>query len=188
MADGIIKIGAASCAHWAWIESTQAMLKNLENAVAGPTQCMLHTPVTGKGFVECLKESNLLIIHTHGSAFALYDQREDGEGPVFLDLDGLKELPRFPELKLVISTACGLADDDGLENFASELSRHIAPDGLVIANKYVVWGSWYDFGEKEGKPGWIAYQDGARVLTEDEIPARITMADAYRIYKDFKPK
>ncbi len=56
----------------------------------------------------------------------------------------------------------------------------------MIANRYEVWGASHDFGEKNGKSGWIAYQNGVQVLGENDIPASITMADAFEVWMKFR--
>ena len=53
---------------------------------------------------------------------------------------------------------------------------------VVIANRYVVYGASYDFGEQNGLCGWVAYRNGVPVLLENDIPSKITMKDAYGIY------
>ena len=53
-------------------------------------------------------------------------------------------------------------------------------------NTYIVWGADSDFGDKDGRQGWVAYRDGKLVIPGERLPARITMADAFNIYKNVK--
>lgn len=177
------KVGIASCAHAAWIESSKTMVDALANSVSVETKSYLHVPVDQNGLIAALNESNYFIMHTHGGPEAFYDQRADNRQTTIATLANVRNFPEFPKLRLVVITACMAAN--GEQNIASMLSTRIAKDGLVIANRYVVWGADYDFGEQSDKNGWVGYQNGKLVLTEQDIPARITMADAYRIYMDY---
>ena len=38
--------------------------------------------------------------------------------------------------------------------------------------------------EKNGKKGWVAYRNGELLLREEDFPAAITTADAYRIFTE----
>ena len=176
------KVGIASCAHAAWIESSKTMVDALANAVVVEAKSYLHVPVDYRGLLAAFGESNYFIMHTHGGPRGFYDQRADGRETTIATIEKVKKFPEFPKLRLVIITACCAAE--GEDNIAKALSTRIAKDGLVIANRYVVWGGDYDFGEKSDKNGWVGYQDGKLVLTEQDIPPRITMADAYRIYME----
>ena len=180
------KIGIASCAQYDWVQSSKDMAVNLANAVGSRAEWKVYIPVNTQGLIASLKQSHYFIIHTHGSAQAFFDTRENDERPQIVSANALRFFPKFPELKLVIITACECAKETNEENIASALSRHIAQDGIVIANKYVVYGANYDFGEQYGKRGWVAYQNGRQVLNEQDIPARITMADAFQIFLNFK--
>jgi hypothetical protein len=122
-------------------------------------------------------------MHTHGGPKGFFDQRADNRETTIATIENVKKFPEFPKLRLVVITACCAAEGEG--NIAAALSTRIAKDGLVIANRYVVWGGDYDFGEKSDKNGWVGYQNGQLVLTEQDIPPRITMADAYRIYMEY---
>ena len=180
------KVGIASCAQFDWVQSSKDMVQNLANAVGNPTEWKVHIPVNSQNLIACLKQCNYYIIHTHGSAESFFDVREDGNTPQIVSVKGLQFFPKFPDLKLVVITACECAKQiDGL-NIAAALSKHIAPDGLVIANRFVVYGANYDFGERDGKQGWVAYQNGRQVLSETDFPARITMSDAFNIYVKFR--
>ena len=179
------RVVVATCAQWAWNESSRVMGENLANAIGYGAHSHVHIPTNGKGLIACLEQARFFIMHTHGSPEYFTDQREDGSMPNIASLASIKKFPNFPNLKLVIITACSTAGGNADNNIACELSKHIATNGLVIANKYVTWGSNYDFGEKQGVPGWVAYQNGNLVLTEKDIPAKITMADGYRIYQEF---
>ena len=179
------KVGIASCAHAAWIEASQTMVNALADAVKAESKSYVHVPVNFKGLIAALSESNYFIMHTHGSDTGFFDQRADGEETVIAKLSNVNNFPQFPKLRLVVITACKAAGGDGERNIAAALSAHIAQDGLVIANRYDVYGGSYDFGEKSGKHGWVGYQNGKLVLSEQDIPAAITMADAYRIYMDY---
>lgn len=177
------KVGIASCAHAAWIESSKTMVDALARSVSVETKSYLHVPVDCSGLVAALNESNYFIMHTHGGPEAFYDQRADNRQTTIATLANVRNFPEFPKLRLVVITACKAAS--GEENIAAAFSRKIAKDGLVLANRYVVWGADYDFGEQSGKRGWVAYQNGQLALTEQDIPASITMADAYQIYMDY---
>ena len=178
------KVGIMSCAHAAWIASSYTMGKALADAVGNGANSRVHTPVDFSGFSACLREAEYLIIHTHGSAEGLYDFRADGKGGTLATLSQLAALPKIPTLRLVIITACEAAGGDIQHNVASVLSSRIADEGLVIANRHVVWGADYDFGEKNGLCGWVAYRDGRLLLDENAFPPNITMADAYRCFCD----
>ncbi len=182
-------VGVASCAHWAWIESSKIMGDNLAGAIGDGVVSRVHTPIDSKGLIACLEQSNYFIIHTHGSPSAFINELADGSQKQIASLNMVKKFPKFPKLKLVVMTACQTANNEnGNENIAMALSRQIASDGLVFANRYATYGSNCDFGERYGKPGWVAYQNGAIVLTEKDIPPRITTADAFRIFLDYRKK
>lgn len=177
-----IKVAVAGCAQWAWIESSRIMGETLRQAIGEGAESHVHVPVDRAGLLSVLENANYLIIHTHGSPEGLFDQREDGRQTTIATLANIRNFPRFRRLLLVVMTACSAAGGENEKNIACELSRHINPKGLVIANRYVTWGSHHDFGERNGKKGWVAYQNGELVLREEDIPAAITMADAYRIF------
>ena len=179
------RIAVLSCSHYAWIESSRAMGENLAYAIGYGTEMHVHTPVDKKGLLACLNVANYAIIHTHGAPDRLIDQREDNSQKLITTVSGVKEFPEFPSLRLIIMTACSTAGGENDKNIACELSKHIAKDGLVIANRHVVYGANYDFGEKNGKLGWVAYRNGNLVLTEDKFPAYITMADGYNTFLNY---
>ena len=172
-----------SCAHAAWIASSRTMGENLAAAVGDGAYSNVHVPIDKAGFAACLGEAKYLIIHTHGSPEGLFDQRANGETKKIISLRGIEELPEFPNVQLVILTACQAGGGNPDKNVASALSRKIAKNGLVFANRFVTWGSDYDFGEKNGEKGWVAYRGGKIVIPSEKLPARITMADAYGIYR-----
>ena len=176
------KVAVASCAHFAWIESSRTMGENLAKAIQYGAESHVHIPVDKNGLIACLSDADYFIMHTHGSAEGFFDQRADNSQKVISSLRTVKTFPSFPKLKLVIITACGAAGKQGKENIAAVLSTKIASNGLVIANRYEVFGADYDFGEKDGKHGWVGFQNGNLVLSENDFPSRITMADGYAIY------
>ena len=180
------KVGIASCAQYDWVQSSRTMVENLANAVGDRAEWKVHIPVNSQNLITCLKQCNYYIIHMHGSAESFFDVREDGSTPQIVSVKGLQFFPKFPDLKLVVITACECGKEIDGQNIAAALSKHIAPDGLVIANRYVVFGADYDFGERNGKHGWVAYQNGRQVLTETDFPARITMSDAFERFIQFK--
>ena len=180
------KVGIASCSHYAWIASSLTMGKSLAEAIGEGVECRVHTPVDRAGLIAVLEDSDYFIMHTHGSAVGFYDQRASGKSTTIATLSGIKSFPEFPRLRLVVITACEAAKEEEKGNIACALSTRIARDGLVIANRYVVFGADHDFGEREDKQGWVAYQNGRLVLPEDVLPARITMPDAYRIFLDYR--
>lgn len=175
-------VGVLSCAHGAWISSSRTMGENLARAVGDGAYSNVHVPVDKAGFIACLGEAKYLIIHTHGSPDGLFDQRATGDIKRIISLRGIEEMQEIPTVQLIYMTACATAGGDPEKNVACALSKKIAKNGLVFANIYEVWGADYDFGEKSGKHGWVAYRNGTRVLGPDDIPANITPADAYRIY------
>ncbi|MBR4943272.1 MAG: hypothetical protein IKZ28_04495 [Clostridia bacterium] len=179
-------VGIASCSHWAWLESSRTMVNALAQAVGFGTVGRVHAPIEREGLIACMQESNHFIIHTHGSANGFFDQRADNRQTIIATLSDVHTFPRFPNLHLIVITACEAAGGVNEENIACALSTRIAQDGLVIANRFDVFGSDYDFGEKHGKRGWVAYQNGKLALCESQIPANITMADAYQIYINHK--
>ena len=182
------RIAVLSCSHYAWIESSRYMGENLAHAIGEGTEMHVHTPVDKKGLIACLEGANYAIIHVHGTPERLIDQRESKEYKLLTTIGGLKDFPEFPNLRLIVMTACSTAGGENDKNIASELSKHIAKDGLVIANRFDTYGACYDFGERYGKLGWVAYQNGKLVITEDKIPARITMADGYNIFLNYRKK
>ena len=56
----------------------------------------------------------------------------------------------------------------------------------MIANRYDVYGGYIDFGDKNNRNGWVAYQNGKIVIKENEIPAKITMQDAFKISINYR--
>ena len=180
-----IKVGVASCAHWAWLESSKFMVDYWARAIGYGAKGYLHVPVDAKGLEYCLSRSDYFIVHTHGTPNAFFDYRTDHKQAVIATKEEIDRFPRFPNLKCVFITACQAGGKTEGDNIASVLSRHIAADGLVFANIHVVWGSDYDFGEKNRTPGWVAYQNGRRVLGEFDIPVTITAKDAYEIYLEY---
>ncbi|MBQ4061220.1 MAG: hypothetical protein IJD46_04250, partial [Bacilli bacterium] len=179
-------VGVASCSHHAWIDTSRYMGVALAKEISDKVICRVHTPIDKNGLLYILSESNYFIMHTHGSPEAFIDERADGIRKNIVSLKTLKSFPEFPNLKLVILTACSTAGGIDDNNIAKELSKHIAKDGLVIANKYDVYGGYIDFGERFDKNGWVGYQNGMLVLDETKIPARITMQEAYRIFLNFR--
>ena len=51
----MIRIGVASCAHHAWIESSFEMGNYLANAIGEGAKAFVHTPVNASGLMFCLK-------------------------------------------------------------------------------------------------------------------------------------
>ena len=175
------KVAVLSCSHYAWIESSRTMGEKLASVVQYGGESHVHVPIDKKGFIASLNDATYCIIHTHGSAEGFLDQRADNSMHTIVSLRTVKSLPVFPKLRLAIITACATASN-GDDNIAAALSTKISPHGLVIANRYEVWGADHDFGEKDGKCGWVGYQNGKLVLTENDFPPCITMADGYRIF------
>lgn len=176
------KVGVISCAHAHWLRSSRVMGRYLALA-AGYSEhdSLTHVPIDRAGFAAVFPEAELEILHTHGTPLGLYDQRADGGGGPIVTLEDIERLPRAAGVRLVVITACEAAGGDPAHNLASVISTRISPSGLVIANRHVVWGEDYDFGEKTGKRGWVAYRDGRILLTPEDIPAAITMKDAYEL-------
>ena len=176
-------VGIASCSHYAWLESSKIMVENLANEVECGASARVHVPVDSEGLIACMSESDYFIIHTHGTFDSFIDQRANDKQVKIASLSDVENFPSFPNLKLVIITACSTAGGENSNNIAAALSTKIAKNGLVIANRYRVFGSCYDFGEEGGKQGWIGYRNGKAVLFEKDLPANITMADGYKIYR-----
>lgn len=175
-------VSVASCAHHAWIASSITMCKRLADEIGNNSEWRVHTPINAEGLKMALANSDYFIMHTHGTAKGLFDYRADHSGGTIATLEEIQKFPRFPRLKMIFITACKTAERIEGDNVASALSRLIAADGLVIANRYTVWGSDYDFHARDYKRGWVGYQGGRQILTENDIPPSITSADAYRIF------
>ncbi len=175
------KVGVISCSHAHWIRSSRVMGRRLAEAAELPeSESLVHIPIDFSGFVAAFSEAELQILHTHGSPGALYDFRADGRMPTIATVDEIGWMPVAPHLRLLVITACEAAGGDPAHNLASVLSTRISPSGLVIANRYTVWGEDYDFGDREGRRGWVAYRAGQILLPTDALPAVITMQSAYR--------
>ena len=176
------RVAVLSCAHFAWLESSMVMGHDLARAM-GEVESHIHVPVDKEGLAACLADADALVVHTHGSAHGFFDQRADGRQTVIASLEDIAALPPFPSLRFVLITACGAAGEE--ENIAATFSRRISPDGLVIANRYAVWGGSREFTAESGARGWVGYRNGAMVLGEYDIPASLSMAEAYRVYERF---
>ena len=101
----MIRIGVASCAHHAWIESSFEMGHHLSYAIGEDAKAFVHTPVNASGLIFCLKESEYFIMHTHGTPTSFIDQREDNTQCTIATVKDVDNFPDFPNLKLVIITA-----------------------------------------------------------------------------------
>ena len=179
-------VGVVSCAHHAWIDTSRYMGTALAKEISDSVECRVHVPVDKNGLIAIMNESNYLIIHTHGAFDAFIDQRCDNTYKKIVSLNTFKSFPSFSNLKLVIITACSCASGENENNIACEFSKHIAKDGLVIANRYDVYGGYIEFGDKNNRNGWVAYQNGKIVIKENEIPAKITMQDAFKIFLNYR--
>ena len=126
------------------------------------------------------------IIGAHGRPDRLADQREDMTYPVLVTRDEVKKFPVFSSLRLVVLLACRAAGGENGENIAAELSRHIASDGLLIANRYTIIGTSYHYRAKNGLQGWVAYRNGRVVIPEEYFPVRITMKDIYDAFIKYR--
>ena len=176
------RVGVISCSHAHWIRSSRVMGRRLAEAAGYPEgESLVHIPIDARGFAAVLPEAELLILHTHGSPTGLYDFRADRQTTTIARLEEIAEMPRAEGVRLAVVTACEVAGGDPSHNLASVLSTRISPRGIVLANRYVVWGEDYDFGDRAGRHGWVAYREGRLLLPEDALPASLTMADAYRI-------
>ena len=175
------RVSVVSCAHGAWIQSSYTMGRSLAGAVGDGCESLVHVPVDAAGFAAVFSESELLILHTHGSAIGLYDYRTDGRSTTILTLEEAAALPRNPRLRFVMATACETAGGNPHENLAAALSRRISPDGILIASRTVVWGADTEFGAKDGACAWVAYRNGEILRHPHELPALLTMGDGYRI-------
>ena len=177
----MMNIAVISCAHYAWLESSREMGVHLAGAIGNGTESHVHVPIDREGLRASLADADFAIVHTHGSREGFFAQRADGKSTVIATLSDVLALPECPKLKLVLITACETARG-GDDNIAAALSTRIAKNGLVLANRYVVYGASYDFGDRDGRHGWVGYRNGKPVLTEDALPAVITMRDAYTAY------
>ncbi len=92
----------------------------------------MHTPVDKRGLIACLKQSNYFIMHTHGAPDRFIDQRADDRQEVIITLSGVKDFPEFPNLKLVVITACSVAGIENEKNIACELSKKLLKTGLLL--------------------------------------------------------
>ena len=174
------KIAIMSCAQIDWINSSKTMGDCLARAIGEGASCNVNIPIDSHGFKDCFSRLTHLIIHTHGDSGALYDQRSDGRILKIISMRGIEEMTPNRNLRFIMMTACSSAGGAG-KNIASVLSTRISPKGIVIANRHVVWGADYDFGTKDGARGWVAYRNGEMILDENDIPEKLTMADAYNI-------
>ncbi len=96
-------VGVASCAHYAWIESSKIMGQNLANAIRNCTETRVHTPVNKRGLVACLAESNYFVMHTHGGPECFVDQRADGSHHTIVNVHDVMAFPKFENFALLSS-------------------------------------------------------------------------------------
>ena len=62
-----IKVAVASCADWAWIESSRIMGEAFRDAIGEGAESHVHVPVDRAGLLAVLGDANYVLIHTHGS-------------------------------------------------------------------------------------------------------------------------
>ena len=179
------RLAVATCAHYACVESAMIKGRLLAEAIGG-VEYHVHIPVNAKGLVACLTGADYAILGAHGRPDRLADQREDMTYPVLVTRDEVKEFPVFSNLRLLVLLACGAAGGENDENIAAELSRHIASDGLLFANRYTITGTSSYYRAKNGLQGWVAYQNGRVVIPEVALPARITMKDIWGAYLKYR--
>ena len=87
------KVGIASCAHAAWIESSKTMVDALAQAVKVEAKSYLHVPVDCSGLRAALSESNYFIMHTHGGPKGFFDQRADNRETTIVTIENVKKFP-----------------------------------------------------------------------------------------------
>lgn len=131
---------------------------------------------------------NCVIIHTHGSPNGLFDGGIDENGnsvtPQIISLDEIKNLPANPNIKFLLIVSCSCAGGSQYNNVASWLSQKIDPEGIVIANRYIVNGTGpiaYGWDNGQKTDGWVVYQNGLRL----HLPVTINMEKGYDIYRLF---
>ena len=182
----MINIAVISCAHHACLESANIKGRLLAEAIGADARHKVYIPVNSKGLIASLSEADYAVISTYGGSDKLFDQREDGSYPAIASCASIKRFPSFDSLRLVFVLACSAAGGQGDQNIAAALSRCIAKDGIVIANRYTIIGTSYHYRAKNGKQGWVAYQNGRVVISEEHFPARITMQDVYDVFLKYR--
>lgn len=167
-----------SCTPAGWLESSHKMGEDMAAAVGDGSGYTVATPTDAAAFAEVWRRAHgTVIVHTHGSPTCLCNaESADGKPgtPTIISAERIRLLRPNRAIHLVMITACQTAGGDAPDRCtAACLSRKIAPDGIVIANKYTVWGGSAEFGSKQ-PDGWVIFRAGEAL----PLPRVLTMADA----------
>ena len=173
------RIAVATCPEYRCVESGKIKGQLLAEAIGEGVEYHVHVPVTKSGLVACLTGADYAVLSFHGAANGIQDIYEDGSYKTVALIDDIKKFPTFQSLRLVILLICSAAGGENDNNIAAEISRHIAKDGLVIANRYVITGTSKYARSSNNQPGWVAYQNGKVVIPESKFPVRVTMSTMY---------
>lgn len=170
-----------SCTPEGWLTSSHKMGEDMAAAVGDGACYTVVTPTDCASFTEAWKNAGeVVVIHTHGSPSCLSNAEKCRGKAVIVTSDEVDAMEANPAVRLVMMTACQTGGGKPKKNIAARLSRKIAPDGLLIANKYTVWGASTEFGSKEAD-GWVLYRAG-EVLP---LPRLLTMGDARALLSMF---
>lgn len=171
------EVTVISCTPAAWLESSHRMGEDLMRAIGAERFEVVTAPTREAFFGAFANADGAVLLHLHGSAVGLYDEDRNGGTPVIVSSEDLSALPENPRVRLLVSTACEVASGDPEGNAAALLSRKIAEDGLLLANRFVVVGASTVFSASEGRAGWVTYSGGFPVADPDELPREIRMSD-----------
>lgn len=174
-----------SCIDKDWINSSETMGDDMAEAMGCDSTYIVQGPTTANEFENYWSNVGpCVVIHTHGSPTSLGGQEDSGVNPQIISLEQIEQLPKNNNIDFVMMTACSTAGGDPNDNVAYHMSKKINSNGIVIANKYTVSGSDDDFGAYNDEKGWVVYRNGVIIRDSASIPARITMEEAYEIYKE----
>ena len=166
-----------SCSPEGWLTSSHRMGEDLMHAL-GAERYEVVTARTPEEFASVFSRvDGALLLHVHGSAVGLYD---DGGGVGTVRIVSIEEalaLPVNPRIRVVVCTACETASGEPEGNIMSALSRRIAPGGILLANRYTVWGASTAFYAADGRHGWVVYSDGQLLLAPEALPVELRMED-----------
>ena len=176
------KVTVISCTPEGWISSSEIMGRDMATAFNSQESYVVNTPTNASQFETCWNEAGeCIIVHTHGNPNGLYDHGEDST-PLIVSKANIANLSQNDEIHFIMVTACETAGGDESDNVACWLSKKINPNGIVIANKYIVSGSSESFEASGGQDGWRVYRNGAL----EHMPKELTMSKAYEIFKIFQ--
>ena len=174
------KIAVMTCPEYKCIESAMIKGRLLAETIGNKTEYHVHTPVTKNGLISCLERADYAVLSFHGASHGIQDVYEDGSRKTLVDLSDIKSFPEFPSLRLVIMLICSAAGGENDNNIAAELSRHIAKDGLVVANRYSITGTSEYARAVNNQQGWVAYENGKIVIPATKFPNHVTMHTIYQ--------